>query len=598
MTWEIQIENIAGILEGQARLEPGLNAVQASNWQGKSSFIEALQTGLGTATTLMEGKASGSVQLRTPETDIGLELTRANGGVTVDGLSYLQDESDIARAALFACLGERNEVRQAVREGRNLEAVLLRPLDFENIDTQVSRLKREREQVDTELTQAKEARKRLPARQERVTQLEADVEELRERQAALEADSPEEAADSASPRQALSQAQANRDRAESQIDRLEKALERIDSRLEEHRIEREEIEVPDDESLEKECAAVRSDLEEVKQELEVLQTVYSTTELVLQEGLDLITDVNRELTGDSVICWTCGSETSSKALERRLEALGEKITETRTERETVQDRLDELEARREAVVQSRTRVETLTREIAAFEEQRADRAQRLEAAETRFETASQRVERLQASVDSAVEELTDVQSERKYREAELKDARNELEACEARVNQIETLTEERETIVEEIESLRTRKETIKQETRETFSEAIEEISARFETGFKAAHLTGDFELVVARDGRETSLEALSEGELELIGFIAALAGYEAFDVADVTPLLLVDGIGGLTDENVRSLVDYLVDRTEYLVFTTYPTFGVDADTVNVIDPTAWAVTSRESPTAE
>ncbi len=596
MTWEIQIENIAGILEGQARLEPGLNAVQASNWQGKSSFIEALQTGLGTATTLMEGKASGSVQLRTPETDIGLELTRANGGVTVDGLSYLQDESDIARAALFACLGERNEVRQAVREGRNLEAVLLRPLDFENIDTQVARLKREREQVDTELTQAKEARKRLPARQERVTQLETDVAELRERQAALEADSPED--QEASPRQALSQARADRDRAESQIERLENAIERIESRLEEHRRERDGIDVPDDESLEKECAAVRSDLEEIKQELEVLQTVYSTTELVLQEGLDLITDVNRELRGDSVICWTCGSETSSTALETRLEGLGEKITEKRTEREAVQDRLDELETRRKAVVQSRTQVETLTREIADLKEQRADRAQRLEEAETRFETASQRVEELQASVDSVVEELTDVQSEYKYREAELKDARNELEACEARVDQIETLTEERETIVEEIETLRTRKETIKQETRETFSEAIEEVSARFETGFEAAHLTGDFELVVARDGRETSLEALSEGELELIGFIAALAGYEAFDVADVTPLLLIDGIGSLTDENVRSLVNYLVDRTEYLVFTTYPTFGVDADIVNVIDPTAWAVTSREPPTAE
>lgn len=596
MTWEIQIENIAGILEGQARLEPGLNAVQASNWQGKSSFIEALQTGLGTVTTLMEGKASGSVQLQTPETEIDLELTRANGGVTVAGVPYLQAESDIARAALFACLGERNEVRQAVREGRNLEAVLLRPLDFENIDAEVARLKREREQVDTELTQAREARKRLPARQERVTQLEADVEELRERQAVLEPDSPDDR--EASPRQALSQAQANRDRAESQIDRLENALERIEFRLEEYRIERDEIEFPDDESIEKECAAVRSDLEEVKQELEVLQTVYSTTELVLQEGLDLITDVNRELTGDSVICWTCGSETSSKALERRLEALGEKITEKRAEQETVEDRLDELERRREAVVQSRTRVETLSRKIAELEEQRADRTQRLEEAETRFETASQRVEELQESVDSAVEELTDVQSERKYREAELKDARNELEACEARVGQIETLTDERETVVDEIETLRTRKETIKQETRETFSEAIEEVSTRFETGFEAAHLTGDFELVVARDGRETSLEALSEGELELIGFIAALAGYEAFDVADVTPLLLIDGIGSLTDENVRSLVNYLVDRTEYLVFTTYPTFGVDADTVNVIDPTAWAVTSREPPTAE
>jgi predicted nucleic acid-binding Zn-ribbon protein len=189
-----------------------------------------------------------------------------------------------------------------------------------------------------------------------------------------------------------------------------------------------------------------------------------------------------------------------------------------------------------------------------------------------------------------MEQLTDIESEIKYREAELDDARDDLEQMEQRAANLGQLTDDREKVQSDLEELRTRKESIKRATREEFDEAIRDILDRFETGFETARLTSEFELVVARDGRRAELDALSEGELELLGFVAALAGYEAFDVAEISPMLLVDQVGGLDEQNLHTLVEYLEPRTEYLVFTAYPAYeSMDA---NVIDPQQWKVTTH------
>jgi wobble nucleotide-excising tRNase len=106
----------------------------------------------------------------------------------------------------------------------------------------------------------------------------------------------------------------------------------------------------------------------------------------------------------------------------------------------------------------------------------------------------------------------------------------------------------------------------------------------------------EVDLVVVREGHEANLDALSEGELELLGFVAALAGYEAFDVADATPVMLVDGVGGLAETNLHTLVESLRERTEYLVFTAYPEHSaVDG---HEIDPAAWTIASDGVATAE
>jgi len=599
VTWHVDIDHIAGILDGEATVEPGLNAVRASNWQGKSSFIQSLKTGLGVSTALTEGADDGAVTIRMPDETVTVELSRTNGAVHRDGEPYLTDEYDVARADLFACLDESNEIRRAVREGEPLEEVLMRPLDLENIDEQIASLKREREQVETELAQAREAKKRLPTTQQKVTDLESELEDLREKYDRLtdETETPDADEGSQSTQSALAQAQSERDQAKNQVDRLERSIERIESKLETKRSELADIDVVSTDELEDDLEAARDRLQEVKRDKDVLQSVYSAHEMVLQENrLDLVGDVQRELTGDSVVCWTCGQEASREAVEDTLDQLGEKIATLRAQTERHRDEVEKLEARREDARQARRRKQDLETEVADLEDRLADQRASLEDAAERREEAEARIEELSAAVDETVEAVTDVESDIKYREAELKDLRAELDSLQQRADRVSTLEAEKESLTGDLDELRNRKKDIKFEAREAFDEAMADVLDRFETGFEAARLTSNFELVVARDGQEASLDALSEGELELLGFVAALAGFESFDVGETVPVMLVDGVGGLADDNLHTLVDYLQDRAEYLVFTVYPEYTSFDGTE--IDPSEWEVATDSRTAAD
>lgn len=596
MTWDIEIERIAGILRGSATIEPGLNAVRASNWQGKSSFVAALKTAIGVSRPLTEEKEQGAVELHTPTREIDVELFRDHGTVERAGAPLLTDEYDAIRAELFACLDERNAVRRSVREGDSLDDVLLWPLDFQNIDEQIAERKRERERVETELTQANEANRRLSTVQENVTTLESELEALRAKHTELSDEEPASAPQSA--QSALAQARVEREQAQTRIDRLERSIERTESRLAEKRSELDELETDDEhkDEIDAQLAAARKRHQEIQNDIEVLQSVYSATRMVLDKNrLDLITEVNREVMDDAVVCWICGQTTQREEIAAQIEELGEQIATLRAKTESTRDEVERLEASREEITQARRLETDLESEIDSLEGTLADRRRSLDEATTQRDEAERRIEKASESVDESVEAITDVESEIKYREAELEDAREELDELQRRAQRVDTLQSERAELKTEIEQLRDRKEQIKSDARAAFDSAMADVLARFDTGFETARLTGTFDLVVARDGHEASLDALSEGELELLGFVAALAGYEAFDVDEIVPIMLVDGIGGLADENLHTLIEYLRDRTEYLVFTVYPEYTAFEGTE--IDPMEWAVTSNE-PTTE
>ncbi|MDS0222815.1 ATPase [Haloarcula sp. S1AR25-5A] len=596
MTWTIEIERIAGILDGSSTLKPGVNVVRGSNWQGKSSFIEAIKAALGTSTELTEGADSGTVHLETPTGEYDVTLTRENGTVSQQGHPYLTDEYDVIRAALFACLDERNAVRRAVRAGENLEDVLLRPLDFQNIDEQIETLQREREQIETELSQAREAKKRLPTVQEKVTRLETEIEELQAKRETIDSETSTDDS-SESVRRQLSQARSEQNQARNRIERLEQSIERTEQRLSERHNDLEALEIPAYNEIEDKLDDAREALSQVERDAEVLQSLYSATEMVLSEGrLDLLTDVERDIDGDTIDCWTCGHETTRADVADHLDALGEKLTALRAQKETYRDTVEELETQREEISQARRRKSDLEAEIADLEATLADREQSLETARNRLEQAKSEVDQLAEHVDETVAELSDVESEIKYREAELEETTDELTQLETRAARVEALESDLESVRDDLAELRSRKDRIKREAREAFDAAMQDILARFGTGFETARLTADFDIVVARDGQEASLDALSEGELELIGFVAALAGRQSFDVDETIPLMLVDGLGGLDDDNLHTLIEYLQQETEYLVFTAYPEYT--AFDGHEIDPTEWTVANEKQASAD
>jgi DNA repair ATPase RecN len=83
--WELDIRNIAGIKQEETAIEPGVNVIKASNWQGKSSLIKAITTAMGTTRPLTEGEAAGKVELAGDDREFRVELRRENGRIREEG---------------------------------------------------------------------------------------------------------------------------------------------------------------------------------------------------------------------------------------------------------------------------------------------------------------------------------------------------------------------------------------------------------------------------------------------------------------------------------------------------------------------------------
>jgi len=586
MNWNFEIENVGGILHAEAEITPGLNAVQASNWQGKSSFLEGIKVALGISKQLTQRKTTGQVHYSSDAKSGVVQLGRKEGSVRQIGTPILADEYDFVRARLFACLGEQNEIRQAVRNGENLKQLLLRPLDFENIDEQIRTLRAERNQIDQEIELAEKAQNRLPKVQQKVTQLEQDIEELKTKQSELTESSTTEKSDST--QEQLTDLESEKSKLEDKVERLKNSLDRTDSLLESKRDELDEISIPEEQLSDTQLDETRAELQELKRDKKVLESVHSSMQMVLRENrIELITEVTRQLDKDQIVCWTCGHETTRGKITEQVDQIGSKTADLKTTVDETQSRVEKLEAKRERVKQSQNRRESLQKEISELEEKRSTDKQSIESARQRLTDLKTEIKTLAEKVDETTEERTNIESTIKYRRAELQDARDDLAQLEKRKERLEDLQRQRTNIADKITELRERKEKIQFETREQFDDAIQNIVPKFETGFESARLTSEFDLVVARDGRQTPIDALSEGELELLGFAAALAGYRAFSVADLLPFILVDRIGGLAEQNLEILVEFLYNETSHLVFTAYPEHG----TVNAhaIDPNGWIV---------
>jgi len=593
--WDITIENVAGIRAGDATIHPGVNTVKAENWQGKSSFIAAIQAAMGTATPLTEGATVGSVRLDTGDGTYAVELTRRSGDVVVDGEPVLEAGFDRVCADLYAFMDGTNEVREAVRAGENLEDVLTRPLDFENLDERIAERRRERDQVDAELERAVEAAATLPDAAATVNDLESAREALRHRRDELVAADDDRTDGDA--RERLSDVRAERDRVAARLERLEDSLDRAASTLADRREELDSLEAADPRDVADELATEREALAAVERDVELLQAVYAAANRLLEEErFDLLADVEHGVMDDSVTCLLCGDDVPRGAFAEHLSTLGDRVLERREAAADRRERIDELEAERAERSQRRRRRADLEAAIADLETTVGEREESLSTARERLAALESDLADLAETVEAHDDELAEVEAELKYVEAELDDARAAHDAEAALAERRTVLAEERETLTEEIATLRSRKDELKRRARAAFDEAMADLLERFDTGFETARLTSGFDLVVARDGREASLEALSEGELELIGLVAALAGHQAFEVGSIVPLLLLDDLGALSDESLHTVVEMFDDHVDRLVLTAYP--EQSAFEGAVIDPSDWSVVSHPNASAQ
>jgi len=611
--WNLNIENIAGIRSGSTTIMDGLNVVQASNFRGKSSLIASIQTAMGATGhyedhPLTEGAESGSITLETPDETHSVDIERDGRGYNSrSGNPYLSDELDQKTARLFAFLGENNPIRTAVRNGDDLTEYLQQPLNIDEIDRKIEKLKNKREELETELRQARDAADRLPSVQQDVTQLEADLEELRDRK-----DELEEVSQSKNEAERLSDKisdkQSELKNKEREIKRLESSIEHRKEQIEEKKQELENLEVPEVPTL--------SDLDEKKERVSSLEAsislfedLYRANKNALEsDDLDRLSNIERTLSGDKIECWICGDVASKEHMQSRIEQINERASELREEREELNEEINEFEDKKRQAKKRQRRHDELENKIAEHRQTIQDQEPRLEQLKEEQSSLENEISQLSTELSDLQEdyndELTDLKTEIRDKERQLKRRRNELEQLDEQKAEVDELDTKTVGLTEQIKELRNKKTETQQQLREEFDTAIDDIITRYAPGFETARLNtitnpeGDiveFELIIAREGRETTVDALSEGEVELIGVAAALAGYRVYDVDEIVPCIVIDAISQLASEHLRELINYIEDTADIIVTTAYPEAGdFEGQT---IDPSAWDVVSDQTASA-
>jgi DNA repair exonuclease SbcCD ATPase subunit len=602
--WHLTIENIAGIHEAETDVAAGVNVVQASNWQGKTSLLKSVRAVLGgtvDTSTVTEGESEGSVTLTNESTgeQYSVRLVRTPDSVMRRGEPYLTDKQDRTCADLFAFLDEQNELRRAVREGEDLTPFLLRPLEQANIEEQIESLQSKRSRLTSELERTERAAKELPKKIEQRTQLEDELENLRDELSGLEGSSTGTNKQD-ELREELNTARRELERAEQRRGRLTSQVESIESQIDTKEEELAEIDVPSDPELETTLESKQTELQKLEARIEPLRDLYSANKRCIDEKhYETVSEVDRGIDANRFECWVCGNETATDSVEEQLDALHETISEKRERISALRSEVTELQERREEIERHKRRQSRLEEEIPSLGDELEAKRSRLQETKTEVEEREHRIEELEEQLEDSDDRRSTLEQTIARKEAQLENVRDRIEELESEAAKRDDLNEQVEEIRDEIEALRGRREETIEEARDAFERAFEDVRERFAPSFEAARLdkktdpetnaTNRLDLVLVRDGREIPVTALSEGEVELVGFIAALAGYEAFDVAERVPCILLDDVGGLAGEHLRTLVEYLEERTEYLVTTAYPEAG-DFDGT-VLTPEDWDVVS-------
>ncbi|WP_049995890.1 archaea-specific SMC-related protein [Halococcus sediminicola] len=628
---EIHAENIGGIDETTVSLSPGVTALTGRNATNRTSLLRALMGALGSDRVSLKGDADeGHSELTLGGEVYTRTLARENGTVVMGGEPYLDDPEG---ADLFAFLLENNEARQAVARGDDLREVIMRPVDTNAIQAEISQLESQKRDLDDQLDRLESLDDQFPDLEQQRTQLEDQIEdkraELEDKEAAIEDadstvdDTREQKAEFEDALDNLQEARSELDNVRYRLDSEHESIQALEDEREEISTELEEMsETPagDLNDIDAEIDRLRDHKQSLESTISQLQRVLQFNEEMLeggspelQQALQNTTDsqsadegalTDRLLAdeGDTTVCWTCGSEVERETIDETLDSLRSLRQEKSHERNDLSSELDKLTSKRNELQADRDRRERLDRKLDDIEREIDDRKDTVEELTNERENLEEEISDLEADVEALEaeehSELLDLHKEANQLEFELgrlendlEDITDEIETVEADLDERENLKEERTEIQEELADLRTRIEQLEAQAVEEFNEHmqtileildyenieriwIERAEREMREGRRKVQ-RGVFDLHVVRstqDGTtyEDTVEHLSESEREVTGLVFALAGYLVHDLYEALPFIIVDSLEALDPNRIAALVEYFEEYAEYLVVALLP----------------------------
>jgi chromosome segregation ATPase len=574
---------------------------------------------MGSNNASLKGDAEkGRVELTLNGETYTREFIREESGVRTDGSPYLEDPM---AAELYAFLLEDNEARRAVARGEDLHEIIMRPIDTDEVEAEISRLKEEKRTIDEKIDEIATVKSRLTdLESERTTllskieskeqELEHKHEELQEADTSV-AESREGQDDLEGALEELKGARSELEDVKYRIETNQKSLSELDD--EKERLQHSRADLPESvaqqlNEITDRIERAREDRRELDSTLSDLGTVIEFNEEMLgetsKEVLDVLRDdsdqesTTQQLVEDSsVVCWTCGSSVSRSTIEGTLEDLRRFQQEKAQEREQLNEELDAMSEERSSLQAKKDNNERIRRRLQQIEDERERRTaaiteQKKRRAELKDEIddLQERVEQLEEHVQSEIlnrhREVNQLEFELDRLNSELAETEAEIDTVESQIDEREQLQDRRTTVQEELEHQRSRLDRLRESAIEAFNEHmtnvlelldysnleriwIEQTQQEVRVGRRKA-IEDTFELHIVRSTEsgttyEDTIEHLSESERETTGLVFALAGYLVHDVHELLPLLLVDSLEAIDSERIGALIDYFEEYADYLV---------------------------------
>lgn len=618
-TIRLQVQNIGGITEADVSLSPGVTILEGRNATNRTSLLQAVMAAMGSNNASLKGDAEkGRVELTLNGETYTREFIREESGVRTDGSPYLEDPM---AAELYAFLLEDNEARRAVARGEDLHEIIMRPIDTDEVEAEISRLKEEKRTIDEKIDEIATVKSRLTdLESERTTllskieskeqELEHKHEELQEADTSV-AESREGQDDLEGALEELKGARSELEDVKYRIETNQKSLSELDD--EKERLQHSRADLPESvaqqlNEITDRIERAREDRRELDSTLSDLGTVIEFNEEMLgetsKEVLDVLRDdsdqesTTQQLVEDSsVVCWTCGSSVSRSTIEGTLEDLRRFQHEKAQEREQLNEELDAMSEERSSLQAKKDNNERIRRRLQQIEDERERRTAAITEQKNRraelkdeIDDLQERVEQLEEHVQSEIlnrhREVNQLEFELDRLNSELAETEAEIDTVESQIDEREQLQDRRTTVQEELEHQRSRLDRLRESAIEAFNEHmtnvlelldysnleriwIEQTQQEVRVGRRKA-IEDTFELHIVRSTEsgttyEDTIEHLSESERETTGLVFALAGYLVHDVHELLPLLLVDSLEAIDSERIGALIDYFEEYADYLV---------------------------------
>jgi DNA repair exonuclease SbcCD ATPase subunit len=534
----LSARNIGGIDAAEVAFVPGVNVLVGRNATNRTSLLQAVIGALGGSSVSLKGDADEGEAMLSIDGETYTRRLRREGRSVVKTGEPLVDDPKVAD--LFAFLIESNEARRTVARAGDLRELIMSPVDTDEIEAEIRRLKDRQKEIETEIQRIDEEEKRLPGLVQERSALEEELERKREELDELRtelADSDVRSAESNTTDEELEAKLDARQQLESTREDVTFDLQTERQSLESLLSDRDELEaeladLPD--VSEERLQDVRSRLNQARERQNVLESTINQMQNIIQfneeqledeEGLfgnlqshdggglfdslrseastDLLGALRTEHDGERSVtdrlvddqqiltCWTCGSQVKKARIRQmvgelrdirtdQLELLNEVEVEIRELKET-KTSLEESVERREQLEEKRARlsreIDTRQDRIKELEGRKAELDEEIDDLSGEIETLRAEIEEQEAADYQTVLEL---QEDAKRLEVEIERLEEDLDDVVARIDTVEAQIERREALEAERDEHRERLTDLRQRVERIERRAVTEFNERMD----------------------------------------------------------------------------------------------------------------------